>query len=253
MVSQEQVRAGQAIYSPWVLKIYDAYVLGFSNHAIWRCPTAELRGLYDRNVSAHHLDVGVGTGYFLDKARWPVAVPRLVLMDLNAHSLHRASQRLQRFHPVCLRANALEPSDFNESFDSLGLNYLFHCLPGSLADKAVVLDHLLPRVQDGGRVFGATLLQQGVQRRWADRRLMDIYNRKGIFSNTSDSLADLESTLSSRLRNVRITVRGVAALFEGTKAESDAAMGSAPQPHGGGCKRMFEGPLDAPAPTSWFR
>ena len=55
----EDVKAGQAAYTPLTLKVYDWFVLGFSNRYLWRCPTSELEALYDRNVSAHHLDIGV--------------------------------------------------------------------------------------------------------------------------------------------------------------------------------------------------
>jgi hypothetical protein len=47
-----EIQAGKAIYPPMVLRTYDWVVLGFSNHLLWRCPTQELRRLYDRNVSA---------------------------------------------------------------------------------------------------------------------------------------------------------------------------------------------------------
>src|SRR3546814_5792299 len=51
---------GQAVYTPATLRIYDAMVLGFSNRILWRCPTAELVGLYDANVIANHLDAEIG-------------------------------------------------------------------------------------------------------------------------------------------------------------------------------------------------
>jgi hypothetical protein len=59
MITSEQVERGQAAYSSTVLRNYDWMVLGLSNRLLWRCPTAELRRLYDRNVSDRHLDVGV--------------------------------------------------------------------------------------------------------------------------------------------------------------------------------------------------
>jgi hypothetical protein len=83
MATLADFEAGQAVYSPMVLHTYDWLVLGLSNHRLWMCPTQELRRLCDRNVSARHLDVGVGTGYFLDKARWPVPKPKITLLDLN--------------------------------------------------------------------------------------------------------------------------------------------------------------------------
>ena len=91
----ERTEAGQAVYSPMVLRTYDWIVLGLSNRFLWRCPTAELLGLYDRNVTERHLDIGVGTGYFLDKAKWPVAKPVITLLDLNLNCLTTASRRIR--------------------------------------------------------------------------------------------------------------------------------------------------------------
>jgi hypothetical protein len=109
MAKPAEIDAGQAVYSPMVLHTYDWFVLGLSNHLLWRCPTAELRRLYDRNVSPRHLDIGVGTGYFLDKAKWPVPNPAITLVDLNANSLRAASQRIRRYASQTVLANALEP------------------------------------------------------------------------------------------------------------------------------------------------
>ncbi len=62
----EEVAAGQAIYTPGMLNLYDLRVLWISNRFIWKCPTLRLLALYDRRVMANHLDVGVGSGYCLD-------------------------------------------------------------------------------------------------------------------------------------------------------------------------------------------
>ena len=53
---------GSDVYSPFVLSLYDLFVLRFSNRFLWKCPTKELVSLYNRNVSGEHLDIGVGTG-----------------------------------------------------------------------------------------------------------------------------------------------------------------------------------------------
>lgn len=208
--------AGQAVYTPLTLAAYDAFVLGFSNRLIWRCPTANLAALYDRNVSDRHLDIGVGTGYFLDRARWPVARPEITLVDLNPASLRAAARRIARFAPQTVAANALAPlPPLGPPFRSLGLNYLLHCLPGELSSKAAVLDHALVHLAPGARVFGATLLSGGVPVSAAARRLMAIYNRRGIFSNAHDTLDALRAALGARLEDVRLETRGSAALFEG--------------------------------------
>jgi hypothetical protein len=215
---QPDPTAGQAVYTPLTLKLYDAVVLGISNAVVWRCPTSALEALYDRNVGARHCDIGVGTGHFLDRARWPVAAPEIVLVDLNTASLAAAARRIQRYTPRMVAANALEPlPDLGAPVQSLGLCYLLHCLPGSMTEKAVVLDHALPHVMRGGRVFGATILAEGVAISPAARLLMAIYNRRGIFSNAHDTLASLEAALKQRLDDVRIETRGVVAMFEGTR------------------------------------
>jgi SAM-dependent methyltransferase len=214
MPDAEAVEAGQAIYSPLVLKIYDGFVLGLSNRVLWRCASAHLRMLYDRNVSARHVDIGVGTGYFLDRARWPTALPEITLVDLNPNALAAAARRIARYAPRVVRANALAPLPAMGPFDSAGLCYLLHCLPGEIATKAVVFDHLRSALAPGARVFGATILQGDAPRSWAAQRLMNLYNRKGIFSNARDTRAALEAALAQRFLDVKIEMRGCVALFE---------------------------------------
>ena len=87
---------GAAVYNRAVLAAYDAFVVGFSNRVAWKCPSRLLVGFYNENVSAEHLDVGVGTGYFLDKCRFPVSSPRLTLVDLNPNCLRITAKRVCR-------------------------------------------------------------------------------------------------------------------------------------------------------------
>ncbi len=123
MQLEPKVKAGQAVYTPLSLRAYDAFVLGFSNAALWRCPTRKLQSVYNRNVSDQHLDVGVGTGYFLDRATWPVANPKVVLADLNPHSLAAAAKRIGRYRPETLIANVLEPLQLTGPFRSAGFRH----------------------------------------------------------------------------------------------------------------------------------
>lgn len=213
-VTREQVAAGQAVYTPRTLALYDLAVLGVSNRFIWKCPTARLEEHYQRHVTANHLDVGVGTGYFLDRCRFPGSNPRVALMDLNPDTLSFAARRITRYQPELYRRNVLAPIPFDgECFDSIGLNYLLHCLPGTLAAKAVVFDHLRPLLKPGAVLFGSTLLQGGVQRSAVAKGLMALYNRKGIFTNQADDLASLKDALTQRFREVSVEVVGCAALF----------------------------------------
>jgi len=213
-VSPQQIEAGQAIYTRRNLNIYDVVVHGVSNPLIWKCPTQQLIDHYNRHVSSNHLDVGVGTGYLLDKSRFATSSPRVALMDLNPNTLNYASQRISRYRPETYIRNVLEPIAFErEHFDSIGISYLLHCVPGSIESKTVAFDHLATLLNPGGVIFGSTLLQQGVERSWFARRLMAFYNRKGIFANQQDSLEGLTRALEQRFSKVTVEVVGCAALF----------------------------------------
>jgi 2-polyprenyl-3-methyl-5-hydroxy-6-metoxy-1,4-benzoquinol methylase len=215
-VTREQVEAGQAVYTRRMLRLYDFIVLGLSNRFVWKCPTRRLKAHYNQHVTANHLDVGVGTGYFLDRCRFPFNAPRIALMDLNPNTLEFAAKRIARYKPKTYRRNVLDPIALDaEKFDSVGVNYLLHCLPGSMASKSVAFDHLKALMNPNAVLFGSTLLQRGVPQNWFARRLMDVYNKKGIFSNQDDGLEDLKWALSQRFGEVSVEVVGCAALFSG--------------------------------------
>lgn len=213
-VTQAHIDAGQAVYTRRTLALYDLVVLGLSNRFIWKCPTERLAAHYQRHVSANHLDVGVGSGYFPARCRFPSASPRLALMDLNPAALDYAARRVARYRPERYRRNVLESIPFDAApFDSVAVNYLLHCLPGDIASKAAAFDHLRPLLRPGARLFGATLLHDGVPRGAAARALMALYNRKGIFANRGDDLAGLRHELERRFADVRLEVAGCAVLF----------------------------------------
>ncbi|HEV8499882.1 MAG TPA: class I SAM-dependent methyltransferase [Gemmatimonadaceae bacterium] len=212
----EQVVAGQAVYSKRLLSVYDLTVLGFSNRLIWNSSTQRVLELYDAYVTGNHLDVGVGTGYFLDHCRTLPQAARIALVDLNQNSLDFTARRIFRYRPQTYRRNVLEPIVIDgPRFDSVSMSYLLHCLPGAIDSKAVAFDHLAPLMNPGAVLFGATLLHDGVPRTWLAKRMMDVYNKKGIFSNQRDNLAGLKRELQRRFRDVSLEVVGCAALFAG--------------------------------------
>ncbi|MGI8554630.1 MAG: class I SAM-dependent methyltransferase [Dehalococcoidia bacterium] len=206
--------AGQAVYTPLLLAVYDWAVLGVSNGFVWRCPTRRLLALYSHYASARHLEVGAGTGYFLDRCRFPVAAPSITLLDLNPNTLRHAAQRIRRYAPATLRANILEPIPLQpKSFDSIGLNYVLHCVPGSMESKASAFAHLAPLLREGGVLFGSTILADGVNQTPLSRALMAGYNARRIFSNAGDSLTALDRALAGHFRGYHLEVRGCVAIF----------------------------------------
>jgi Methyltransferase domain len=214
--TQQQVTAGQALYTTRVLKGYDFVVHGLSNRFLWKCPTQRLIEHYNRHVTANHLDAGVGTGYFLDKCRFPSPTPRVALLDLNQNTLDFAAMRIARYRPETYRGSVLEPIQLDAAkFDSIGITYLLHCVPGPIESKSIAFDRLKAVMNPKAAIFGATLLQGGVHRNWGARRLMDIYNKKGVFSNHADHLDGLTQELRKRFKDVAVEVLGCAALFVG--------------------------------------
>lgn len=209
--------AGAAVYSKPLLSGYNLWVLGFSNTFAWRCPTQVMLEFYNEHISGNHLDVGVGTGYYLDKCTFPKPNPTIALADLNENSLQVTASRLERYRPTVHVANVLEPIDIEPAgFDSIGLNFLIHCLPGNIVSKGAAFRNLKPLLSaDGGVMFGSTILGVGVRHNLIGQALMRLYNAKRIFSNSSDSVADLESVLRDTFRDYSIKIVGCVALFAG--------------------------------------
>jgi hypothetical protein len=113
-LDETAVAKAHAIDTPFMLSIYDVLVHGLSNRLAWRCPTRRLLDLYRANLSANHLEVGVGTGFFLDRTGAP-RLNRLVLFDIKYHCLERAARRLARFQPALYQVNLLAPITWRPS------------------------------------------------------------------------------------------------------------------------------------------
>ncbi|MDJ0591605.1 MAG: class I SAM-dependent methyltransferase [Pleurocapsa sp. MO_226.B13] len=215
-ITKKQIDAGQAVYNSLTLLIYDLWVLSISNQFIWECPSSHLLKLYNENISENHLDIGVGTGFFLDRCQFPTNQPRLFLMDLNSTCLKTTSHRIKRYKPITKRVNILEGINFEErGFDSIGLNYLLHCLPGTMSTKEIVFKNIKPLLNPQGIVFGSTILSQGIKPNILANYLLKIYNKKGIFTNNEDDLETLKKIMKNNFSESLVTTVGCVALFWG--------------------------------------
>lgn len=215
--TSDQIEAGHAFYTKRALVVYDAMILGYFSRMAWKCPKARLLRHYDENVSTNHLDVGVGTGYFLDRCQFGSTTPRVALMDPNTNCLEVAGRRISRYHPEAYEADALQPIQLEiAKFDSVSLNYVLHCLPGDIVSKGIVFENLRALMNPSGVLFGATLLHNGVPRNWLARTVMDRNNKHGIFSNVNDSLDGLRSVLSAHFAASAVEVVGCVGIFTGT-------------------------------------
>jgi hypothetical protein len=216
LLPSDPAYAGQAQYTPrFLAHVYDPLVVRFANRIGWRCPSSVILRHYDEHVGAVHLDAGPGTGWFLDRCRFPTETPAITLLDVNEDVLNSSAKTLRRYQPRRHQANVLEPISGlePESHDSAALAHVLHCLPGSLTEKACALDHVKALVRSGGTVFGSTVLAEGVEHSRFSRSYNDYLNEIGVFSNRGDSRDALDEALALRFERYDLAVVGTVALF----------------------------------------
>ncbi|EPG73265.1 methyltransferase domain protein [Leptospira fainei serovar Hurstbridge str. BUT 6] len=212
---------GQKIYSDSFLRIYDIVVLHIISRWFWRCPPDNMVRLYNENLRGNHLDIGVGTGYLLQKAKFPVSKPRISVLDLNPNTLVEARRRLSAISEdfSAYRANILEPIAIKEKFDSIGLSFLFHCVPGQIYEKATVAFKNLIKIRSkDGVIFGSTALYDLGQEHPLSRYGMKNLNKRGVFHNTQDTLPGLEKALAENFKDYKLYTVGAVAFFVAGKA-----------------------------------
>jgi len=209
---ESAVTAGAAAYTPLLLKLYDAAVVYASNSLLWRCSRHVLLANYQANLGKRHLDIGPGTGWYIDHA--DPTLESLTLLDLNANSLNAAASTLARYAPVRVTGNILEPLPSSlRDLDSVGANFLFHCVPGDWVAKGTAFGEIAKVLAPTGVFFGASVLGSGAQTSRGARGVMRLYQRLGIFHNAADTVDGLREALSRYFANVEVQVVGCAAVF----------------------------------------
>lgn len=214
MEISEDVKRGQQVYNKFTLAVYDVLLFKILTGPVWGFSTERLLTLYNDNITSNHLDVGVGSGFLLDNCKFPSLQPNVALMDLNPDCLTHSSKRLQRYRPKQYRRNILAPITIDAlGFDSISMNYLLHCLPGTITEKMVVFESLYQLLNPGGVIFGATIIADSRKSSWIAKRLMKVYNKKGVFCNAGNNIKTLENLLSAQYENFELNVIGSAAQF----------------------------------------
>ncbi len=87
---------------------------------------------------------------------------------------------------------------------------------GEYKGKSISDRNASQALTEEGTLHGATILGSGVEHNAFGRYLMNVYNKKGIFSNKFDSLDDLKSVLEHYFDQVKIQQHGVVAVFTAT-------------------------------------
>jgi hypothetical protein len=202
------------IYTRANLHLYDAVVMGVLARHVWGCPADTFVEHYRRHITSNHADIGVGTGYCLDRCGFPTPDPRLVLIDLQLNCLEYAARRLARYRPQLLRRDVLQPMPkLSRRFDSVALGGVLHCLPGGMRHKGRVFDSLRSLMHPGSKLFGYSLVTDPAQRRLRGEVVLDLLNNLRVIDNSGDRASDLARELSSRFEQSSVEQVGYLAFF----------------------------------------
>jgi ubiquinone/menaquinone biosynthesis C-methylase UbiE len=171
-------------------------VHGISNHLIWKCPTKIITENYKVNMTNNHLEIGVGTGYFLRKCKKINHDTTVTLMDLNKDTLIYCFKKLYKLtDKIIMHQGDIFTNQYMENqYDSIAINYVLHCLPGNGTQKMKIFSYLEKYLKPGGVLFGSTIICDGLQNPSA-KALMKFYNDQGIFSNIEDTISVMKTIL----------------------------------------------------------
>ena len=203
---------GQADYNQAFLRVYDKLVLGVFARFAWRWDTAEHVRVYREHIRPNHLDVGPGTGYFIDHAGLPDG-SSVTILDPNPNVLKFVAHRLRRLSVTAVQADVLKPLPTAGPFNSAALSGVIHCLPGPMANKAPAIEHIARVLAPDGVFFGATILGRSAAQTRFGRALLAMVNRRGTFDNLDDTANELRDILQRSFRDVRVDVDGASATF----------------------------------------
>jgi ubiquinone/menaquinone biosynthesis C-methylase UbiE len=203
---------GQAGYNSFMLAIYDPFVLRFMTRAVWRSPMAPVVERYRKHLGRRHLDVGPGTGYFLENAAPPTGT-QITLLDPNPKVLGYCARRLHAMDPSTVEADVMKPLPVDGRFESAALNFVLHCLPGPQSRKAVAIRNVAAVLEPDGVLFGGTVLGITERHTRPARAVLRAFNWNGAFDNLGDTADGLREILEDSFADVTVDVAGSAALF----------------------------------------
>jgi SAM-dependent methyltransferase len=206
---------GQSDYTPLVLRLYDTLVLGPIARYVWHCPSTALVERYRALIREPHLDVGPGTGYFLEHSGLP-AGSRVTILDPNPNVLDHASRRLRAFAVDRVQADVLKPLPIAGPYRSAALHLVLHCLPGPTERKAIAVRNVASVLEPDGVLFGASVLGRTGSHGRLARAFLAAFNRRGAFDNLDDSEASLRDMLEASFERVELSTIGSAAVFGAT-------------------------------------
>ena len=199
------------------MEYYDGVVNEFNCLHVWKCSRQYIINHYRSHISNYHLEIGPGSGYFLkrDILRKNPSINKLTLIDVNDDILDYSKQNLKDEYSndiTTLNTDIFShtiPSDIQ--FKSVGINYVLHCIPGSLHEN---IDTLLTNLNSTNyNIFGATVISDPIHMNPIAEYELMVLNSLGIFNNKNDTYEEFQEYLINQKIKHNITKRGYVALF----------------------------------------
>lgn len=193
---------------------YDRFVNEINCNHVWKCSKNNIINNYCANVENKHLEIGPGSGFFLKKENIGVNLDQLTLVDVNSTILKFSKKNLESEHS---NVNSLVYDLFryeiptNIEFDSVGINYVLHCIPGNLQTK---LDSLISNLGDNKyNLFGASVICDPLHMNPIAEYELMFLNAFGIFNNNNDTYEELNEYLNNKNYNFSLKKQGYVAIF----------------------------------------
>lgn len=194
---------------------YDRIVNDFNCKHVWKCSTKNIIDNYQKNISNNHLEIGPGTGFFLNKKNTGINFKKLTLVDVNKDILQFSKKNLEQYYSnIEILHSDLFSQKISESiyFESVGVNYVLHCVTGNLQTK---LDNLIDNLGNNKyNLFGASVICDPLHMNTIAEYELIFLNTLGIFNNNEDTYYELEEYLNNRNIKFSLKKQGYVAIFD---------------------------------------
>ena len=195
------------------IKFYDYLVNDINCNYAWRCNKTNIFDLYRKNLKPNHLEIGPGSGYFLLPKHHNKKIENLYLMDINYPILNHSHTQLKNHFPNVypIKHNIFENSLKFFDFQSVGINYVLHCVPGSLENK---MEKLIENLPNNVSIFGSTVINDYDKQTNLSKLELMFLNKFGIFNNYDDYSNSFIKFVDSNKLNFNTQIIGNVLIFE---------------------------------------
>ena len=197
-------------YSPLGLRLYDPLIVRRLAPHVWRCSRVASSTTIDRHVTANHADIGVATGYFLDRCDFEHAASAA-----GADRSAAALPAIRRAAPCALSArdylrDVLTPDRWaSRRPRSIRSRSAASCIasPATCAQEPACSTPSRRSPRPARRSSATRCVRDGVAAPRAPRLVHALLNRAGVVDNPNDHAARSAPALEARFADCRSNYR----------------------------------------------